>query len=87
MVNSPFIHVLLGGNLRIVLIVVVALDIHVVDKPHREQVEIPDGDPKLHTAEQKERRRQRPLGGMSFFLATDWVSRFTPHKEMISGSS
>ena len=87
MVNSPFIEIALRGHLRVILRVVIALDIHVIDEPHCEQVEIPDGDPKLHTAEQEERRRQRPLGGMSFFLATDWVSRFTPHKEMISGST
>ena len=67
--------------------VVIALDVHVVDEPHCKQIKIPDRDPKLYTAEQKERGRQWPLGGMSFFLATDWVSRFTPHKLMISGST
>ena len=28
-----------------------------------------------------------PVDGMPFFLASDWVSRFTPHREMISGST
>ena len=61
------IVVLLRRHLYVILGVIVALDIHVVNEPHCEQVEIPDGDPKLHTAEQKERRRQLPLCGMPFY--------------------
>lgn len=61
------IEITLRNNLRIIFRVVVTLDIHVVNEPHCEQVEIPDGDPKLHTAEQKERRRQLPLCGVPFF--------------------
>ena len=46
-----------------------------------------DKELKENTAEQEKRRRHLPVDGMPFFLASDWVSRFTPHREMISGST
>ena len=55
-----------NGNLGVFLGVVVALDIHVIDEAHCEQVEILDLDSKLHTAKQEERGRHLPDDGMPF---------------------
>jgi hypothetical protein len=49
------IHLGLRSDLRVGLIVVVAFDIHVVHKPHRQKVQVPDGNAELDASEQEKR--------------------------------
>lgn len=64
---SEGIEVPLRCDLVVGLAVIVALNVHVVDEPDSQKVEIPDGNPQLHTAQQEERRRHLPVNGMPFF--------------------
>jgi hypothetical protein len=49
------IHLGLRSDLRVVLIVVVAFDIHVVHEPDRQKVQILDGNSELDASEQEKR--------------------------------
>lgn len=81
------IHLRLGRYLGVGLRVVIALDVHIIDQSHSQQVQVADGNAQLHTAQQKQRGCQLPLGSGPFFLAVDWVCTFSPHSSMISGST
>lgn len=53
---------------RVLAVIVQMLGKNVVDHAHRQQVEVPEGQPDLQTAEQEQRRGHFPVSRAKFFL-------------------
>lgn len=53
---------------RVLAVIVEMLRENVVDHAHRQQVEVPEGQPDLQTAEQEQRRGHFPVSRAKFFL-------------------
>ena len=81
------VHLRLRSDFRVIVAVVIAFDVHIVDEPDRQQVQVADGYAELDAAQQEQRRGHPPFGSGPFFLAVDCVCTFSPHSSMICGST
>ena len=73
------VKILLCGNLSPSLILIVsALHKHIIHHPDSQQIQIPDGNPQLHTPEKKQGSCPFTVCCMKFFLASTSVRKLLP---------
>ena len=65
---SKTVEIFLGRQGCVLTVIVEMLRENVVDHAHRQQVEVPEGQPDLQTAEQEQRRGHFPVSRAKFFL-------------------
>ena len=86
--NLKTIHISLRCKRGVALIAVIpALDVHVIDHPDAEEIQVLHTDPQLYTPQEEERRRHLPVGRALFFLAETSVCTLRPQSSMICGST
>lgn len=62
------VEIFLRCQRRVLAVIVQMFRKNVVDHAHRQQVEVPEGQPDLQTAEQEQRRGHFPVSRAKFFL-------------------
>ena len=80
------VKILLCGNLSPSLILIIpAFHKHIIHHPDSQQIQIPDGNPQLHTPEKKQGSCHFTVCCIKFFLASTSVLMFIPHNSISFG--
>ena len=82
---SKLVHVRLGRFLAPFHGVTALLVEHVVHGAYRQEIQVSNIQPQLHTSEHKQSGCHRPLCLPQFFLAGTVVLMFMPHRSISSG--
>ena len=64
---SEPIHIFLRCHHRILMLIIPALHIHIVHHPYGQQIQVPDGQPQLHTPQKEQGRCHFPVSRAKFF--------------------